>query len=69
MPTHNLALEFARWRRVAPERVALVVDGVAYDYRALGDFAGRVAAWLRPLGAPERELVVGILAARSLDAL
>ncbi|HEY1587276.1 MAG TPA: amino acid adenylation domain-containing protein, partial [Polyangia bacterium] len=40
-----------------------------YDYRALGDFAGRVAAWLRTLGAPGRELVVGVLAARSLDAL
>ena len=72
--THNLALEFARMRAAAPERVALVVDGARHDYRALGDFAGRVAAWLRPLGAGDRdaarrELVVGILAARSVDAI
>jgi acyl-CoA synthetase (AMP-forming)/AMP-acid ligase II len=69
MMRHNLALEFHRRLKENPRRVALVVDGTKYDYERLGSFAGSVAAWLRAAAGPKKEFRVGILAARSLDAI
>ena len=69
MMRHNLALEFHRRLKENPRRVALVVDGTKYDYQSLGSFAGSVAAWLRAAAGPKKEFRVGILAARSLEAI
>lgn len=66
---HNLALEFYGKLQENPRRIALVVDGVTYDYQRLGSFAGGVAAWLRAAAGPKKEFRVGILAARSLEAI
>jgi amino acid adenylation domain-containing protein len=66
---HNLALDFYGRLQENPARIALVVDGVTYDYERLGCFAGRVAAWLRIAAGSKTEFRVGILAARSLEAI
>ncbi|MDD4857277.1 MAG: amino acid adenylation domain-containing protein [Candidatus Krumholzibacteria bacterium] len=66
---HNLALEFYQKLQEDPRRTALVVDGTPYDYEQLGSFAGKVAAWLRAAAGPKNEFRVGILAARSLEAV
>lgn len=58
----NLASAFYRHAVADPERLALVVDGGSYAYRALAGISQRVAYLL---GRPAR---VGVLASRTLEA-